>query len=272
LIGGSGLDEIHGESGDDQLYGRDGNDRLNGGSGNDGLYGGSEKDSLTGGTGSDRFLRYNGGGTITDADWNADVQIIFSSRNLPWEDREVEVVDQAFAQLHDRVNGSTWIFNDTVTGDPLVFTKVRKDSLGEGVLGSNRLSWNPLDSKRQIDIVDWNASSHSENDLVRRVVIHEIAHNWDAPGLPFVNVRNPYWGAFESLHAQSRKMDTSPLIDHESSDFARDYGQANSDEDWATTWELFFRHIPGPSQRSDVLQQKLLLVSNFFSLPSDWLG
>ncbi|NKD46328.1 hypothetical protein HEQ62_04375 [Haematospirillum jordaniae] len=75
VIGGSAMDNIHGDShnnvlvgrgGDDLLSGGKGDDTLVGGSGNDFLIGGKGADTITGGPGADKFVYWRASDTQGD--------------------------------------------------------------------------------------------------------------------------------------------------------------------------------------------------------------
>ncbi|MBM4072894.1 MAG: calcium-binding protein [Planctomycetes bacterium] len=255
LFGGTGDDHLYGGAGNDRLYGGDGSDKLYGDDGHDGLFGGiarpGQVDTLDGGNGNDRLLYHE-----QDRDHprhSKDAVILFDNDELNWTNQEIEVIDEAFAQLQARVNGETWILKDSFSSDPLLF---RKASSSSSFAGRNSSWWQPFEYVRRIYIADWNESSDAANRSVRGTVIHEIGHNWDDTA----GEDNPYFDRFETLHDRSRN----------SNDYARDYGQTNAKEDWSTCWQVYFGYSSGPESPSSIFQAKMATVDAFFSLPPNW--
>ncbi|MBN1124693.1 MAG: hypothetical protein JXA82_06785 [Sedimentisphaerales bacterium] len=247
LWGGSGVDILFGDEGDDRLIGGLDKDWLYGGNGDDGLYGGSDDsrdgDYLYGGLGQDRFLTRNGDHMQDKV--SVDVQIRFSDGSSKWSDREIEVVDQAFAQLQKRA-GSTRILDDPASTHALEFIKVKRNDEFDGRNSEFEfLFW----FDREIEIGDWNEYNDNANWDAHYTVIHEIAHNWDESA-----EQNPYWSQFSKLNKESSSLD----------DFARKYGMKNPKEDWATCWEAYFGCY-SISEKSTLFQRKLELVDAFFS-------
>lgn len=250
LWGGSETDFLFGDQGNDRLMGGSGTDWLYGGNDDDGLYGGSDNerdaDHLYGGLGQDRFLTRDGD-HVQDKD-SFDVQIRFSDGSSTWTDREIEVVDQAFAQLQTRA-GSTRILKDPASTHPLEF--IKQKSLGR-YAGFNSewefLFW----FDRDIEIADWNEYSDVDNWHARCTVIHEIAHNWDESA-----EQNPYWSQFSTLNRASTSVE----------DFTRQYGMENAKEDWATCWEVCLGYYTHDTLTGDsrIFQSKIELVNAFLS-------
>ena len=144
---------------------------------------------------------------------------------------------------------------DTLTGDPLKFTKVKLGSLGSPTkFGRNSISWSFFDFDRNIQIADWDENLLSDVLARKSTIIHEIGHNWDGTSWPLAYETNPLWLAFKVLHSQSSKVD----------DFARDYGRKNAREDWSTVWQMKFGK-PGPKNPSNILKAKLAIVDAFFA-------
>jgi Ca2+-binding RTX toxin-like protein len=190
LYGNPGNDKLYGGKGRDRLYGREGRDKLDGGPGNDGLFGGFDLgETLIGGGGSDRFLQYYSTATINDLS-AADATLIFRDGDQTWDLDEMEVADEAFAIMHNRV-GNARVLKDPVVDEPLVFIN---DSMpntpgaaGLNVLGNmyidpsfnySRLRWDVTVSfgPRRIFIGDW----YDDRDAVDTFV-HEVGHNWNQP-------------------------------------------------------------------------------------------
>ena len=264
LYGGNQNDKLDGGAGDDSLSGNDGNDYLCGGLGSDSLYGGGGNDGLFGGVdvgvadrlrgegGDDRFLTR----TILDGYEDLadnDVRIRFNSGSSDWTEREVQNIDQAFAELQART-GSTRVLKDTIADGPLTFVK---ESSAVDYAGLNEYweewDWDDvhMDHNRLIHIADWNEANNSDNAAYRGVAIHEIAHNWDSsdearhhPG------GRTYWSDFQNFHDAS----------HEHADYARAYGETNIREDFATCWEVAMGYTARRADASAVLLAKLAAV------------
>ena len=251
LWGGAGNDFLYGDEHMDRLIGGLGTDILFGGGGNDGLYGGGDavRDYLHGETGEDRFLT-RGGDSVQDLR-RGDVQVRFVDGSSRWTDREIAVVDQAFAELQARA-GSTRILDDPASTHPLEFIKERNHGQYRGANSEwEFLFW----FDRDIRIVDWNEYSEDANREFRGVVIHEIAHNWDESA-----EQNPFWSVFSSAHQRSDSDD----------DFAQSvaredtvpYGSTDPREDWATVWQVYFGYETGGD--SSLFREKLAIVDAFF--------
>jgi len=274
LYGGAGNDYLNGGAHNDRLYGQAGNDRVYGDLGIDSLYGGSENDGLfggvggfsevlDGGSGNDRLLYH--GQTPGHPSGSPDAVIHFNDDELDWNNREIEEIDVAFAEMQAATGGATWILKDSFTTDPLLFQKIPLVTSSTNVVttGRNVSWWRPAEWERVICIADWDETLAGSNQSMRGTVIHEMAHNWD--GSP--DEDNIYWGAFNGLHYNSTKTPNYAATPNgtNSPDFARDYGQTNAQEDWATVWELYFGYISGPSSPSTRLQNKLDLVESFIT-------
>lgn len=305
LRGGEGNDTLIGVGGDDRLYGGDGRDVLFGDAGNDSLYGGGwdSVDQLTGGAGRDRFLTQStdvikdGTGLLTRA--GDDAQIKFVDRDQSWSNREIEVVDEALAQLF-AARGDNRLLKETRGSAPLTFYQ---GQLGAGVAGHNQVFtktggcwqegpwYNPTQhcdnrtyfDRREIVIVDWDTSVSSENRAAINTVIHEIGHNFDDDGVSdstwksFLGqsgwVQNP--ASKTGLFRGRDFNDSSTAPDNSKgwyrstntrSRFAEAYGGTNPMEDWATTWELYFAKNRSTSATDKVLSQKLKLVDKLIKL------
>ncbi len=261
MEGNQGNDEMFGHSGDDTLYGGDGNDTLDGGSGLDGVFGGFGFNQVTGGSGADRFLTLDPNGndqtmfdltsdTLSDVA-GEDAVITFLNRSagpvnvvgLPtaqigagsWSQSEVETIDEALANLHQRV-GST-VLLETASGGALTFFRAGAQL---------------TDLPNNFQIGGWNAGGGNiaftdngmvNDDVIYQVTYHEIAHNFDDP------IENSIIPGFRNLSGwQSSAPDNGfwwiPAGDGSSwvysgfsnAGFARDYGRWNPFEDFATSF------------------------------------
>jgi hypothetical protein len=211
-------------------------------------------DYCHGGPGDDRFLtRPND----HRADQHSnDVRIRVSNGTSRWTDREVENIDQAFAELQERA-GTTRILKDTNASGSLEFVK---EAAGVGYAGMNEMWWDfwSFGWKRKIHIADWNEWVDNQNESRRRTVIHEIGHNWDSGSEADSHPHSDdYWDEFQQLHRASS---------HDN-DFARLYGQTNVKEDWCTCLEVAMGYATAgfPDSPSTLLQDKLAVVNRFLA-------
>ncbi|MBI1833039.1 MAG: hypothetical protein HYR84_16485 [Planctomycetes bacterium] len=251
LFGGAGNDILEGGAGNDQLFGNAGDDTLYGNAGADGLCGGPGFNFDIGGPGADRFLLATKGDLLLDQ-IAADVRINFVGfvgtedfapdkvvgTHPTWSDPDIQAVDFALAQVERRVGNTSLL--KMPDGTPLTFRRhghtADKDSL--------LLGWNTLDGR--ITLLDF---AFDDLGWLHRSVYHEIAHNWEDPGV------NKSWDAFTNLSgwANGKKPpgnDTllymqAPETDSDwwfkkGSAFTRDYGRTNPWEDWATSVEAYF--------------------------------
>lgn len=279
IEGGDGVDTLFGDDGNDLLYGDGGVDELHGGNGRDGLYGGglSSADSLFGEGGADRLLVQNGD-SIQDLT-AADAELVFVDQTSVWTDKEIQVMDEGFVQLHDRTQ-NTALLRDSLGSDPLTFYKY---SYLNGAAGINSLQWSSwtecdqsgcqtyYDYDREIQIVDWDESSTWYNNQFAQVVIHEIAHNWDSvmeitEVLPqstswdqFIAISD--WRATNPGSGFTQSLDGQWWYDS-SADFAENYGRTNPNEDMATVFEYYFGS--GLTSPNSGLQLKLDVLDSLF--------
>ncbi len=209
LWGDSGNDMLYGQMDDDRLFGGDGIDYLFGGTGDDGLYGGSDTDFdfLSGGSLGDRFLTRTRDVKIDFS--GADVEIQFVDGSSTWTELEIETMDRAFRQLQ-RAVGSTVIL--TKADGPMKFEKVAADDPLYQIpqLQSLLFHYSPA-----TPVADWNENSAQENRLIRSLVIHAVAHNWDSDD------RNPIWSTFEYYAS----------------------GWDDPREYWASLWQEYFGYV-----------------------------
>lgn len=256
LLGGAGNDHLDGRDGSDQLFGGSGYDSMYGGNGTDGLFGGLNEshldNTMVGGGDADRYL-YHGPDADSPFENNRtkDVALKFWDNSSNWTEREIQVVDEAFQELQDRVGGHTWILKDSFSDEELIFRKTRDNTWA----GRNQYWW-WFGYHRRIDLDDWNEGNAGANESIKRTVIHEIGHNWDGTdGEP-----NSLWPAFNRLHDRSDN----------SLDFARAYGETNSLEDWATMWEVAMGYQRIPTGKTALFDQKLDLVNRFLNQSETW--
>ncbi len=283
LLGDEGDDQLDGQSGADLIYGNAGDDLLRGGANDDILWGGNGSDSLFGGN-SDDFDRLWGQGDddrflvqgfdqVRD-ETSVDAVLVFQDVSSQWSNKEIEVLDQGFAQLHQRTQ-NTRLLKDTLPTGRLTFYKESMSQMGNA-LAVNSLQWtsNPWSTTyaRQIKIREWSENSESNNDLMQSTVIHEIAHNWDSE-LELTTVNGSWsgrWNNFQGLSGWT----TSPIFTQNyvpslngqwwylsNASFAASYGQTTPNEDMATVWQYVFS---GQSTNDPGLQSKLDHVNALF--------
>ncbi|MCH2183037.1 MAG: hypothetical protein MK108_13620 [Mariniblastus sp.] len=285
LLGNEGADHLDGQSGADLIYGHADNDLLRGGADNDILWGGNGADSLFGGKtddmdrlwgegDDDRFL-VQPGDDVRDLT-PLDAQLLFVNHSGDWSDKEIEVLDLGFAQLHERTQ-NTRLLKDPLPTGPLTFYKESLNYLGNA-LAVNSWQWTSngwtTSYSRQIRFAEWSELSESQNRLRQSTVIHEIAHNWDSE-LELTRVNAGWSGRANSFQQLSHwttiphaGMPFIPSLDGQwwylptSADgFAREYGKTNPYEDLATVWEHYFS---GQTALDPGLQSKLDYVHQLF--------
>ena len=190
LSGGTGNDTLYGGANRDSLYGGNGNDKLFGEAGLDGLFGGiGGRDSLSGGPGADRFLLHNED-IRQDFRSTSDVELRFEDSTSNWTNKEIEVLDRGFSQLHHRTAGVR-VLRNTLDTDELTFFKVRTASSGNAAQNQLSMSYRrdgltgilipgSQEYTRKISFADWDESDADQNEFRTRAAIHEIAHNWDS--------------------------------------------------------------------------------------------
>ena len=255
LDGGLGDDTIQGHGGDDDLFGGEGgNDELDGGRGTDGLLAGPGS-TLTGGGGPDRFIDPVGladreGGTFEIADYRGDddVRLRFTDEDgddpdARWTLDEIRRADAALGLIHRAIDDDR-VFKTPTRGRNLEFRKSLPDEdLGENVAGTY------LDGLIRV--------YGDQGDFLPAVIAHETAHNLDdladrrgydelsdwvqsnrSPGPDFVR-----GAGFESDDDESFGV---PWYYREGSWFPSDYARTDPFEDFAETFEFYFRTLGQP--------------------------
>ncbi len=254
LYGQAGADRLFGGDGNDTLYGGQGADRLLGEAGNDGLFGGgNEIDVLNGGEGSDRLL-IHGDDTADDHD-DLDALLVFvdeagtyTSTAMTWTDSMIERCDRSLAQLHVAA-GSALVLADTLSSNPTRLYLVRSISLGATMSGLNYFDG----YRREIYV-----KSVLSDEQLAATIVHEFAHCWDS-----TYEGNEGWNGFKSLYDRSTNDE----------DYARQYGQGDSQEDWATNWEYCFGYYrwAASDDPSGLFFAKQAAVDEFFtSFRGEW--
>lgn len=298
LYGLNGNDLLEGDAGDDRLYGGAGLDWLYGGSGNDSLFGGadSEPDSLDGGRGNDRFLVIadderstldvivDGKGIEDKKGEDARINFVNGqSKQWPglytaWTDKEVAVIDQAFAQLFGARRDNA-LLKDSQSVQPLSFYKdyFVPDAQGFQTVGVN---YSPYDSfGRAIVIGDWDETESAQSARVVSTVIHEVAHNFDLNSMGAPATDAHLWRSFTSISgwvqnpSNTRRLFVGQWFgttqqdsngwyrsSNNAQEFAASYGGMNPREDWATTWELYFKQGCSTAAKNAKLAAKLKIV------------
>lgn len=282
IRGFGGHDTIFGGADSDKLYGGDGNDRLVGGGGTDYLYGGADNDGLIGGDSSDVDYLYGEAGAdrflvqtndqVKDAA-SQDATIAFRNGSSSWNERELEAVDQAFAELQS-VTGNTVLLKDTTSSKNLIFQKENSSvdyagrntetTVTERYWDYYRFTWKTryVRTDRLIQIRDFNETNNRERLNAIDTVIHEIGHNWDSSSeRAGRGVAGSTWNSFvgisdwrtSSTANHFRSGDGNWYYSKASKDgffggvISTDrgnsltYGKWNPVEDWATAFEAYFR-------------------------------
>jgi Ca2+-binding RTX toxin-like protein len=257
IKGNAASNTLDGGAGNDNLYGGAGKDTLLGGLGLDGLCGGSAVDALWGGPGADRFL-------LQDADKlpdfvqslvASDAKLTFkNSSSWSWTDEEVIGVDEALRMLHLKV-ASTRLLR-LANGGAVKFVRVKAFDKPK-TLGRN-------DSSGTIRV-----ATLAFKEGLTTTILHEIGHNWDS--------ENPRWKQFLSLSGWTtvwapgltRSVDSdrgvwyyrsnasfaSWRVEHPVTEQPTEYGRWNPYEDFATTFDAYFRGID-----RNVIPNKLDLI------------
>jgi hypothetical protein len=304
LLGEDGDDRIHGNAGNDfvsgglgrdDLFGGANNDDVEGGPGNDGLFGGGGKDTLNGGTGTDRFLKWVAAGNTTTIQGAQSYESItsfkdttstqtFSVQGLTlryqpasWSEEQIEQVDGGLDFLHAEV-GNTKMLKLSGGGNVTMFrygnyipynatdgnndaNDMRANDMGPGFTGFNR-------NNGQIWFGDGAFTSDFE---VAETTIHELAHNWDKENGKFnewkalsgwVETTNP--NANQTLSRDGR------WVYNSNTEFFRNYGRTNPYEDFATSFEAYYRLKLGMLSYADLVRMTPKL--NFIGLMITRLG
>ena len=287
ILGGPGDDTINGGADNDTVYGGDGNDLLRGDSGTDNLYGENDNDSLfggvdvgdtsNGGSGSDRFLVVNGD-NVADLDSVLDARLVFENDTSQWNNTEVEIMDEALADLQSTAAGIRLLQDSVDSGDLTIY---KSANLG-GAAGINYLSYSYWDQggtryysnwNREIYILDWDETSSFYNEAYKDVLIHEVGHNWDSElelsqlpvdlssyAVDFANLsgwtnQDPNNASYtQSLDGQWWYLNDSVFFDN--------YGRTNVYEDFTTSIEAYFN---GESPTDPALQSRLSVLDQIFA-------
>jgi Ca2+-binding RTX toxin-like protein len=295
MNGGDHGDAMYGDAGSDTVSGNAGDDRLNGGTGVDKVYGGSGRDAiiggqnndpdyLEGGTGQDRFLEWSStssGSYETRADLATEDAVIYfrnsSSQTVTlgsnigetdysagsWTQSEIEAADDAFIVLQNRTNNTKML--KTNWGFELTFH--RAGSPTSNIDDADTVGgWNS--GGGSVTITQFAAGQGADN--IMRVVTHEIGHNWDDES-PFYNdwknlsgweMNIPGWHDLFPPEDKVKSDDGNWWRD-EDADFAREYGEMNPLEDFATMWEAYFGYNGTP------VAAKVAHLDMFFNHMSD---
>jgi len=284
LFGGTGNDYLDGNAGQDILRGDDGADVLRGGDGMDSLFGGSlaGADTLYGDGDADRFLTQTGD-VIADRQ-TIDAELQFLNYTSDWNDAEISIMDTGFALMQAATN-NTRLLKDTLTTAPLQFFKY--DSLGNAA-GVNWLQTTTTSTwqndqwvytysyRREIRIAEWDETNTWRNLFQTDVVTHEIGHNWDSQ-LEMSAASSSLGSLWQSFQNISDWRNTNPQSGQyslsgngqwwylTSSPFYDPYGQTNPNEDFSTTWELFFDPNASAGNRS-LMANKLAVLDQLMAV------
>lgn len=298
LNGGGGNDYLSGGSGQDGLFGGAGQDTLEGGPGADRFLqtirvedfeadnpdwyefwkvpGNRLVDEYTDVTAEDVTVRFR------------DYEEVYTlpNRRGPaqfapgrWSDVEIMVVDQALGVMAQRTGNNALL--RTVAGEDLTFyrhgARLNPDRSGTTVDG-----WN-LGNGR-IALTDDGMSTVEET---RASVYHEVAHNFDdetnlkysfrplsgwrihVPAERILgNAFTRYKSVIVDRYTNTQGFvvsDDGKWLYREDSTFARPYGKENPNEDFATTWEAFFKKYEGgnPAQANNI-PAKIALFNRYF--------
>ncbi len=242
LEGNNGSDTLRGGDGPDRVYGGGSDDELYGGPGKDGLWGAAGTDTLTGGDGADRFLMHEVKDEFDVITTIADVDVVVAFANgdeetlkgvtyaaAVWSDDEVIEVDAAFAEMVQRTGNNTLLRRKS--GKELTFHRVGavidvRENIDDPFFAAG---WNS--NNGNITLAD---STFISAEFTHQTVFHEIAHNWDD--------ENDEWGDWKDLSGWQRGglFGLGEWQHDADAVFARDYGETNPLEDFATSFAAVF--------------------------------
>ena len=269
IEGGNGEDTLRGGDGPDRVYGGGSNDELFGGPGNDGIWGAAGTDELTGGDGADRYLmhevkdEHDSIATVTDQD----VVVTFENGDETktsgvtygaaiWADDEIMDVDAAFAEMVKRTGDNTLLRRKS--GKELTFIRVGNVvDLGNSPDPFLAGGWNSNNGK-----ITLTGLVMSAPESIHQTVFHEIAHNWDK--------ENDDWGTWKGLSGWKKNAFGNWTHDTDAV-FARDYGETNPMEDFATTFAAVFMFGMGETYSGDGAISSLNEISAKESFMNDFL-
>lgn len=259
LRGGTSRDYLRGQSGNDRLIGDSGNDDLEGSTGNDVLIGGTGSDDMHSGTGLDRFLVTVGEGDDVEDKSSADARINFINTTSDievvlgsnfgettaeadsWSTAEIEEVDESLQLLFDTTGNNHFLKKSD--GSDLRLVRYGDIFDSNGNEQTTVLGWNG-----GTDIVMINNAF--ERGRVMETVVHEVGHNFDeqhenqfidefqdASGWEYI----PFWGSTAGMtvaedDSYSNWYGGWYFETSRADEFARDYGQMNLKEDFATSF------------------------------------
>ena len=260
--------------------------------GNDGLFGGTEtNDILWGEEGKDRLL-YFVGDALPDVS-SEDARLEFRNLSSNWTNREVEVIDQGLALLHQRT-GNTRLLQGTLTSEPVVFNKKLTLPISNPPamvrVGTNELVtlteqvFNPVTQQvetvtrmeRQLSFAEWNENDASMNARYTAEVPREMAHTWATSEAITAVLPNQgsYWSSFLlfSGWTQTRPADIqfydvsldSEWFFRKDALFVEEFSKTNPAEDFASVWKLYFDPA-GAAERSRLVT-KISKLDSLFSM------
>ncbi|MCM2373421.1 calcium-binding protein [Aporhodopirellula aestuarii] len=261
--------EIRGGDGHDQIFGGDGNDILLGGNGNDSLMGWLGADLIKGEAGHDRILKTPKGGSDSiykdslDIDVNfADgikVDIVLNGTSTTaeagkWTADEVRRVDDALAVMVGRT-GNNRLLEQPGGYNSGEVTFFRQGDIVNRATGAITTfgGWN--NNQGHIHFAEARFDNPDESQL-RRVVYHEIAHNWDSEApdwFQFLNLSEwknmgTNWTPPSANWVQGSSGTTTSswwFNSNVAAGFARSYGQLSPVEDFATNFAKYFADEEG---------------------------
>lgn len=238
FVAGPSNDRVYGEDGNDSMAGEAGNDLLDAGAGGDTVSGGLGNDTLYGGTGIDALLG-GGGANVVAGNGGADrvlrqgddtiihlsttdAVMNFADRDRKWTEPQILQIDQGFRKLQERT-GNTKMLKTSDGGE---VTLRRRIDLGEDTLAINH-------GDGRIDVADL-AFADDAGIEPYVTVIHELGHNWDT------SAENPTNGEFRALSRWRRSAFSGRWTHSPTAVFAREYGETDPFEDFATSLEGYF--------------------------------
>lgn len=278
------------------LYGGAGNDYLMGGLGANVFDGGDGDNLLFGGTGTNTFTNTGLGsscfvwrgsndrwaeGSSNSSAGQDDAQLLFYARDSfgntqdtyngttydfrKWTDAEILLTLDAVQYVYQALGNYRFFRNERFTPESSYFCDAAQYLCITDMTG---LRFAGLNSGSTIEICFPTIGYALDTDQWKQTVIHEFAHNW---GITSFVQCNPFFEEFRFLSWSDGY--STKKGDSKSGDFARDYGQTNAHEDWATTIEAVLYYVQDPDATTERWYRKADLARqflNYIGAHQDW--
>jgi Ca2+-binding RTX toxin-like protein len=298
LFGSLNDDTLYGGSGNDTLDGGLDNDGLFGGSGHDTLTGGSGADRLLvwdavlsdiayhtvrDAAAEDAVIRFrdtsspNAVSTTLQVSGRASSEVLTYGAGT-WSESEIEAVDTALEWLHE-LTDNTRLLKNSIGTTPISFSRYGSYIPRNATDGINDLA-DSVANTNGPSFGAWNRgggilafTQHGINwgsGLIRETVVHEVGHNWDNESV--------FWGMWLELSGwrlrpipsatpsagEAISGDGAWFHTNNIQLFYRNYSKWSPMEDWATTWEAYYRRDQGTLSAADAarLATKLSFIDS----------